>query len=209
MAPSGARTLTAAVLGRHGTGRARLRGTRRPSGSRWHLPLRQCAARTATCEQAVGRNELGGGSRGSATPSPGSLSRRRHIVGYSSPLGRADEHSGSRRQIPFELLKTQCEVLAENDSTLAVYKPEGLSFHKEGDEPGLFQALRELQREGRMSYQGDLFSVHRLDKVTSGNDLFLSSAASKAGTSGPRPALIRCGPRSEDPELCKASKPAV
>ncbi|WP_148713940.1 pseudouridine synthase [Chitinolyticbacter meiyuanensis] len=52
-------------------------------------------------------------------------------------------------------------VLFEHDDFLVCHKPAGLSFHREGDEPGFMDELRALSR-------GELNPVHRLDRITSG-----------------------------------------
>ena len=52
------------------------------------------------------------------------------------------------------------EVLEENQDFLLINKKSGDNFHSEGNEAGLFQLLKNTY--------GDLYPVHRLDKVTSG-----------------------------------------
>lgn len=52
------------------------------------------------------------------------------------------------------------KVIEENDEFLVVYKPAGLSFHSENG-PGFFNLLQE-----QLNYK--IYSVHRLDKETSG-----------------------------------------
>jgi tRNA pseudouridine32 synthase/23S rRNA pseudouridine746 synthase len=77
-------------------------------------------------------------------------------------------------------------VIYEDADLLAVDKPFGLSFHSDDLEgvangtrsepaPGLLATIRQRQAEGTLfgsSYRGDLYSVHRLDKVTSGICVF-------------------------------------
>ncbi|TJZ77685.1 RNA pseudouridine synthase [Chitiniphilus eburneus] len=48
-----------------------------------------------------------------------------------------------------------------HDDFLVAYKPPGMSFHREGSDPGMLDALRE---EGHQT----LHAVHRLDRITSG-----------------------------------------
>lgn len=56
----------------------------------------------------------------------------------------------------------EVQIVHEHDSFVIVYKPPGVSFHQEGDAPGVVQMVRSLLPEG------DLYPVHRLDRVTSG-----------------------------------------
>lgn len=54
------------------------------------------------------------------------------------------------------------DVLEKNANFIVIYKYPGVGFHREDDEAGLFETVKEQQ-----SPEG-LFPVHRLDKVTSG-----------------------------------------
>ncbi|GGP23748.1 pseudouridine synthase [Silvimonas iriomotensis] len=62
-------------------------------------------------------------------------------------------------------------VLYTHDDFLLVYKPPGLGFHREGDEAGVLDLLRE-------QHEGALFPLHRLDRITSG--LLLVARSSEA-----------------------------
>ena len=83
------------------------------------------------------------------------------------------------------------EILYENDRVFVINKPCGIGYHnelmsansKEKDEEnevhvpeptvdGILTLIRKAQLEGRISYSGRLYGVHRLDKVTSGILLF-------------------------------------
>lgn len=65
-------------------------------------------------------------------------------------------------------------VVHETTGVLFLEKSPGVSFHADqtdehGDaEPGVMQILREMQGRGQLEHQGRLYSVHRLDRVTSG-----------------------------------------
>lgn len=58
-------------------------------------------------------------------------------------------------------------VVFENEHALFIDKPPGLSHHSSADEDGVLTCMRNMQKNGEM-YKGELFSVHRLDKHTSG-----------------------------------------
>ena len=62
------------------------------------------------------------------------------------------------------------EVIYENEDFVLVNKPQGLSFHSEEGEGLVVKLTRQLELE-------QLFSVHRLDKMTSGLILFAKSSA--------------------------------
>lgn len=55
----------------------------------------------------------------------------------------------------------QLSTLFTHADFLVIYKPPGMSFHREGDEPGVMDILRQQQ-------DGPLFPLHRLDRITSG-----------------------------------------
>ena len=74
-------------------------------------------------------------------------------------------------------------LLFESRHLLVVDKPPGLSFHSEF-EPGLLSTVRNMQNEGILGYQGDLHSVHRLDKMTSGICVFGKSKEAAVALSG-------------------------
>jgi len=57
-------------------------------------------------------------------------------------------------------------VIDEQEEFLVISKPHGVSFHNEGSELGLINLVREKLKIK------NLYSVHRLDKVTSGLLLF-------------------------------------
>ena len=61
-------------------------------------------------------------------------------------------------------------VVHETKGLLFVDKPAGLSFHASAElnDPGIMPILRQMCLSGEISHDGRLFSVHRLDRVTSG-----------------------------------------
>lgn len=65
------------------------------------------------------------------------------------------------------------EIIFENDRVLAINKPSGIGHHGDGNTScGILQILRDMQQRQLIKYQGRLYGVHRLDKVTSGILLF-------------------------------------
>jgi 23S rRNA-/tRNA-specific pseudouridylate synthase len=73
-------------------------------------------------------------------------------------------------------------IVFENNHALVIDKPIGIAHHSNDDEDGIMKTMRSLQSEagGDDVYSGDLYSVHRLDRDTSGLLLFAKtkSAAS-------------------------------
>ena len=65
-------------------------------------------------------------------------------------------------------------VIHEDDDVLVIDKPAGMSFHNDDlvtNLPGVLSTVRALQASGELrgsDYAGELHSVHRLDKITSG-----------------------------------------
>tara|TARA_Y100000385_G_C13058780_1_gene623276 strand:+ start:888 stop:1574 length:687 start_codon:yes stop_codon:yes gene_type:complete len=63
-------------------------------------------------------------------------------------------------------MKEMIDIIFENSEFIIVLKPEGVSFHNDnGVASGFFNQVKE-------QVGGDLFSIHRLDKVTSGLMIF-------------------------------------
>ncbi len=60
------------------------------------------------------------------------------------------------------------KVLYESDQVLAIEKPPHVSHHDDDKEMGILSIVRQHQKEGKISYGGRIYGVHRLDKVTSG-----------------------------------------
>ena len=72
-------------------------------------------------------------------------------------------------------------VSYEDDDLLILNKPAGIGFHDEEDgSRGILSVVRTMQEQGKLTYTGRLFGVHRLDKVTSGC-LVLAKSPSAAG----------------------------
>lgn len=79
------------------------------------------------------------------------------------------------------LLMALPRLVHETKGLLFVDKPQGLSFHTEtsddgSSEPGLLPLLRSMQANGELGFDGRLYSVHRLDRVTSGLIMVAKSA---------------------------------
>lgn len=68
------------------------------------------------------------------------------------------------------------DIVAENNDFIILNKPAGIGFHNEQEEVGFFNQVK-----AKLNY--DLYSVHRLDKVTSGLIVFAktSEVASEFG----------------------------
>ena len=64
----------------------------------------------------------------------------------------------------------QPRLVHETSGLLFVDKPAGLSFHAsaESNDPGIMPILRRMCLSGEIAHDGRLYSVHRLDRVTSG-----------------------------------------
>jgi len=73
----------------------------------------------------------------------------------------------------------ELKIVFENELIIALDKPQGLSFHRSGHEQGVFQKFREQQASGKVSYQGEIYSIHRLDRSTSGLLLLAKSRESR------------------------------
>lgn len=67
------------------------------------------------------------------------------------------------------------KILAEHPDFWVVFKPAGLSFHRDGEAPGLVEQVRDL------SGQIQLHPVHRLDRITSGLILLARHPEAAAG----------------------------
>ena len=79
------------------------------------------------------------------------------------------------------------EVLFENDRLFIINKPSGIGYHNDSNsssksmdksEDGVLTLIRKAQAEGRIQYDGRLYGVHRLDKVTSGILVFTKDSES-------------------------------
>jgi tRNA pseudouridine32 synthase / 23S rRNA pseudouridine746 synthase len=64
------------------------------------------------------------------------------------------------------------KVVFENKFVFIINKPIGIVHHSSPGEDGILKVVRGLQQKGHFSYSGDLFSVHRLDRGTSGLLIF-------------------------------------
>lgn len=63
---------------------------------------------------------------------------------------------------------TPLVILDETPFCFVIYKPPGVSFHREDQESGVMEQLRERLAQHASTQEHDLHPVHRLDKVTSG-----------------------------------------
>ena len=72
---------------------------------------------------------------------------------------------------------TNIKVIYESNNILAIDKPPHISHHNSAEgEMGIVSCVRHLQQQQKITYQGRIYSVHRLDKVTSGILLFAKSS---------------------------------
>jgi tRNA pseudouridine32 synthase/23S rRNA pseudouridine746 synthase len=79
-------------------------------------------------------------------------------------------HDGSVREhgaMPCSL--PDIPILYETDRLLAIDKPAGIPHHDTADEgQGILSVIRQKQEKGVFPYNGRLYGVHRLDRVTTG-----------------------------------------
>mmetsp|Transcript_15934 Transcript_15934/g.26985 ORF Transcript_15934/g.26985 Transcript_15934/m.26985 type:complete len:303 (-) Transcript_15934:263-1171(-) len=61
-------------------------------------------------------------------------------------------------------------ILLETERVLAIDKPHRVPHHSDAEsgEKGVLSLLRQCQKDGLIGYEGRLYGVHRLDRVTSG-----------------------------------------
>lgn len=59
-------------------------------------------------------------------------------------------------------------ILYESAECVALDKPAGIAFHGRDEQEGFVEQVRRLMTEGSLPAWGSLYSVHRLDAVTSG-----------------------------------------
>jgi len=86
----------------------------------------------------------------------------------------SDIEHGNFHQNPLPI--PNINVLYESDHVLAIEKPPHVSHHDDDKEMGILSIVRQQQKEGKISYEGRIYGVHRLDKVTSGILLFAKSS---------------------------------
>ena len=100
-----------------------------------------------------------------------------------------DDYPEAEEGAPAPSPRRPPRVVYEDEDVIAVDKPAGMSFHNDDlvhRSPGVLTAVRAMQSAGCLpgsNYDGPLFSVHRLDKVTSGILLFAKSEAAAAALS--------------------------
>lgn len=76
------------------------------------------------------------------------------------------------------------QLVFENEYACVINKPAGIVHHSTPEEDGVLKQIRSLQQRGEFSYTGDLFSVHRLDRATSGLLIFAKNKKSARFFSG-------------------------
>ncbi len=74
-------------------------------------------------------------------------------------------------------------ILYESDNLIAIRKPPNIPHHDSENEEGILSYIRNLQSKDNFSYDGRIFGVHRLDRVTSGI-LILAKNRETAGILG-------------------------
>merc|ERR1711862_627624 len=82
------------------------------------------------------------------------------------------EDENRNRGLCFKRNMPIIRVIYESDNILAIDKPAHISHHDDHNYMGILSYVRKLQKEKEVSYQGRLWGVHRLDRITSGILLF-------------------------------------
>ena len=101
-----------------------------------------------------------------------------HKIACLSPLHESRELSMIHPQPVVAVGATALSIVHHTSGLLFVDKPPGFGFHHEEEgSPGVLPMLRDMQRRGELEFSGRLFSVHRLDRVTSGLLMVAKSAA--------------------------------
>ena len=101
-----------------------------------------------------------------------------HKIACLSPLHESRELSMIHPQPFVAVGATALSIVHHTSGLLFVDKPPGFGFHHEEEgSPGVLPMLRDMQRRGELEFSGRLFSVHRLDRVTSGLLMVAKSAA--------------------------------
>jgi 23S rRNA-/tRNA-specific pseudouridylate synthase len=77
-------------------------------------------------------------------------------------------------------MKAIPRVVFENHHAVIIDKPIGIAHHSSDEEDGIMKTMRSLQQSDSTIYSGDLFSVHRLDRDTSGLLLFAKTKSAAA-----------------------------
>jgi len=67
-------------------------------------------------------------------------------------------------------------ILYNSENVIAIEKPVNISYHDDESEEGILSYVRRLQKEKVFPYDGRIYGVHRLDRVTSGILLFAKSS---------------------------------
>ena len=80
----------------------------------------------------------------------------------------------------FSTSKSIPRIVFENNHAVIIDKPIGIAHHSSDDEDGIMKTMRALQQTDPSMYGGDLFSVHRLDRETSGLLLFAKTKSAAA-----------------------------
>jgi 23S rRNA-/tRNA-specific pseudouridylate synthase len=71
-------------------------------------------------------------------------------------------------------------IVFENKHAVVIDKPTGIAHHSSDDEEGIMKVVRKMQQADAKMYDGELFSVHRLDRETSGILLFAKTKTAAA-----------------------------
>ncbi len=86
-------------------------------------------------------------------------------------ISRINEQASSKEQENSNT-KISIPVLYESENVLAIDKPPHIPHHNTDEEIGILSHVRNLQNQEEFPYNGRLYGVHRLDRVTSGILLF-------------------------------------
>jgi len=92
------------------------------------------------------------------------------LTKFSSSSSESNNHEQEQIQ--------NIRVLYESEQLLAIDKPPHIPYHDDlsNDHKGILSCVRHAQLNHEINYQGRLYGVHRLDRVTSGILLFAKSS---------------------------------
>jgi len=86
-----------------------------------------------------------------------------------------DELNGDIEDLKLERSTSPIRVIYESENILVIDKPPHIAHHDDQTSMGIMSCVRELQKEKQIAYQGRIYGVHRLDRVTSGILIFAKS----------------------------------
>lgn len=104
-------------------------------------------------------------------------------LGFDSSTSVPNKKRNQNKGIALKISKSNQEianirVIYESEYILAIDKPPHIPYHDDlsNGQKGVLSCVRQLQLNEEIEYQGRLYGVHRLDRVTSGILLFAKSS---------------------------------